>query len=74
MYPDHETACFALQYKSPGVWRRDLLAIKNKFFALERFETAADIFLEGISIAGRLATFAGAHGREYSGAEPLPQC
>ena len=30
--------------------------------------------LEGVSIAGRLATFAGAHGREYSGAEPLPQC
>lgn len=46
MYPDHETAYFTLRYKSPDVWRRDLLAIKHIFFALERFEAAADIFLD----------------------------
>lgn len=45
-YPHHETAYFALQSKSPGVWRRDLLGIKNKFFTLTHFETAADIFLD----------------------------
>lgn len=46
MYPHHETAYFAIQSKSAGVWRRDLLSIKNEFFTLRHFETAADIFLD----------------------------
>ena len=46
MYSHREIAYFALQYKSPGVWRRDLLGIKNKFFTLTQFETAADIFVD----------------------------